>query len=387
MTPAAAQPAVLYLVPGGPPRQAVRAALMAMNVLPREATADAAGLHQLRDTLDQQPECLAIIDLQALRRPIHHPLALAGVLDDPASRARVVLARGNGGAVWDADRAWIRDLGFCGLVPGLDCTSLLGDAASVLDDVARCTGAGVPAGRKLQQYFSAMQVKPEPGTPRGLIRGLTGCSAEGACAALAQGAPTMDRSHKLTRYPACFIGSQGVDWLCARYRVTRPQAVSLGQALQALGMLCHVVHEQAFADAHLFFRTTWLPQAGQLQPGAVLQQLRGPSGVVVRDRSYRARSYPACFVGSEAVDRIQAWAGLPRHACEGVLNRLHGYGLIDHVTHDHPVRDGHFYYRFAEGTLGAGPWSPAQAAPQLPITPPSALRITTVDDRGRPPAV
>ena len=61
--------------------------------------------------------------------------------------------------------------------------------------------------------------------------------------------------------------------------------------------------------------------------------------------------------------------------------------LIDHVTHDHPVRDGHFYYRFAEGTLGAGPWSPAQAAPQLPITPPSALRITTVDDRGRPPAV
>ena len=84
------------------------------------------------------------------------------------------------------------------------------------------------------------------------------------------------------------------------------------------------------------------------------------------------------------------------HICEAVLDPLHVYGLIDPlyvcglidpVAPDDPVRDGHFYYRFFNGTQDAGPWSPARAAPQLPITPPSALRITTVDDLGRPPGV
>ena len=60
----------------------------------------------------------------------------------------------------------------------------------------------------------------------------------------------------------------------------------------------------------------------------------------------RVRTYPACFDGSEAVDALEVAFGPPRHACEMMLNRLHGYGLIEHVTQDHPVRNGNFFYRF-----------------------------------------
>ncbi len=348
MKPATAPPAVLYLLAAEPSRQAVRAALMAMNVLPMEAAAGIVGLLQLRDALAAHPEWMAIVDLQA-QAPPHHPLALVSLVQDQDVRARIVLARGNAGPVWDADRNWIRGLGFCDLVADVDCTALLADAACVLEHIAHHTGAGLAMAPRLRQYFSAMQVKPDSATPRALIRRLTNGSAEQLCAALAQGADTADRKHNTTLYPACFIARDAVGWISGRYGVTRPNAVALGQALQSLGMVHHVVHEQAFADAHLFFRTAWLPEAGHLLPGAVLHHLQGAKGVAVRDRSYRARTFAACFVGSEAVDQINAWTALPRHACETVLNRLHRFGMVEHVTGEHPVRDGNFYYRFTDG--------------------------------------
>ena len=208
--PSPIQPTVLYLVAPGPAARAVRAALMAMNVLPREATGDAAGLLGLQGQLSANPEWLAIIDMQALLpRAVGCPLALATLLSDTAVRARVLLARGNSGPVWQADRAWVRSLGFYDLVADLDSAALLGDAAVLL----------------------------EP-------------------------------------------------W----------------QTIVALA-----------------------------------------TGVASTDR---VRTYPACFIGSEAVDTLQVAFQLPRHACEMVLKRLHGYGLIEHVTQEHPVHDGNFSYRF-----------------------------------------
>lgn len=349
MQTATTKPSALYLLATAPSRQAFRAALMAMNVLPLEARPDANSLRQLHDALDLNADWMAVIDLQALIAPVHHPLALAGLLERPSVRSRVVLARGNRGAAWASDRDWVRSLGFCDLVSHLDCTSLQHECNVVLEHAARCTGAGLPMERKLQQYFSAMQVQPDAATPRGMVRRLTGVSAEQACAALAQGADTADRKHNTTHYPSCFVAAQGVDWLCTHYQLQRPDAVLLGSALQELRLVHHVVHEQPFADAHLFFRAAWTPHTDQLLPGAMLRHLRGPKGVSVRDRRYRTRNYPSCFVGSEAVDRLQEWTGSPRHACETALNRLQAYGLIEHVANAHPVRDGHYFYRFTAG--------------------------------------
>ena len=345
--PSPVQPTVVYIVAPGPAARAVRAALMTMNVLPREATGNAAGMRGLQAQLLANPDWLAIVDLHALLpRSVGNPLALVALLSDNAIRAQVVLARGNSGPVWHVDRTWVRRLGFCDLVADLDSAALLGEAAVVLEHVATHTGAGLVSAPKLRQYFSAMQVRPDSDGVRGVIRGLTQQTAEKVCQALASGVASADRVHNVTSYPACFVASQAVDWLCRHYRLPRLQAVVLGQALQSLGLLSHVVHEQVFADAMLFFRANTLAEDGQLAPDAVLKKLNAANGVVVRDRSYRVRNYPACFVGSEAVDVLQGAFGLPRHVCEMVLNRLHGYGLIEHVTLDHPVRDGNFFYRF-----------------------------------------
>ncbi len=84
---------------------------------------------------------------------------------------------------------------------------------------------------------------------------------------------------------------------------------------------------------------------------------------MVRNRSHRVRTYPACFIGSEAVDTLQVAFQLPRHLCE--IGAAHQQRLPDA-----PRRIG----------------KPA-AQTQLPIAPPSFLRIATMPERGRPPGV
>lgn len=117
--------------------------MMAMNVLPREATGDSAGLRGLPAQLSANPAWLAIVDLQALLpRSVGSPLALAALLRHATVRAGVVLARGNRGPALKEDRAWVRRLGFCDLVADLDSAAVLGEVAVVLEHVANNSGTG-----------------------------------------------------------------------------------------------------------------------------------------------------------------------------------------------------------------------------------------------------
>jgi hypothetical protein len=337
----------LCLLPPAGGQAAVRAALMAMNVLPSDVSPDRAGLQQLRTTLGQQAHAVAIVDIAAMKPALAHLLALAAFIQDPLVRKRVILTRHADGPVWDSERNWVKGLGFADLVAGLDASSLVAESRRLLIQVAAITGADAISADTLNRYFSAMQVRPDTQTPRGLIRKATGLSAEALATALASSAKALSRVHHLTAYPACFIGAEAVSWLASQYSMTRQKAVALGQALQALALTHHVVHEQPFSDGNFFYRTTVSSAADRLHPGAVLQSMTLASGVPVQDRSYRASNYPACFVGAQAVDWVHTHHKVRRHDAEIFLNRLHGFGLIHHVAHAHPVRDGHFFYRFA----------------------------------------
>ncbi len=71
--------------------------------------------------------------------------------------------------------------------------------------------------------------------------------------------------------------------------------------------------------------------------------------VDVRDRRYHLQTYEQCFVGSEACDRlVEAGLADDRGQAERLGDRLLEAGLFHHVTRDHPFRDDHLFYRFAD---------------------------------------
>ncbi len=335
----------IICMPKGEARDAVRAALAAMNVEPQDILPSRAELAKLVKTLHNHTNAVAIIDLAGVRHAAANILALAALLPDPSARQRIALTRGHCG-LWPTDRTWTQELGFADLYAQLDSISLLAESSGLLDWVARITGVAPAQHSVLKRQFDAMQIKPDYSSQRGRIRLATGLTAEELCAALLVHVNAKDRTYNFKLYPNCFLGKEAVDWMTGEYAVTRDGAVRLGAALQELGMLHHAAHEQMFEDEPFFYRTELSATTQRMSPGATLSLLKSKSGVIVRDRSYHGITYPACFVGSHAVDWLHAKLKLSRLDAEIMLNRLYGFDLIEHVTREHPVQDGMYFYRF-----------------------------------------
>ena len=67
---------------------------------------------------------------------------------------------------------------------------------------------------------------------------------------LTTGVEITDRRFRLKTYPACFIGSEAVDWLFKNVPAvtSRDDAVIIGQYLLNKGVFCHVLQEHSFCD-------------------------------------------------------------------------------------------------------------------------------------------
>ena len=70
----------------------------------------------------------------------------------------------------------------------------------------------------------------------------------------AKGFVRADRAYLGRNFPDCFIGHEAVDWLCARYLLSRQEAVTLGQSLLRLHVFRHVTDDHDFLDQHYFYR-------------------------------------------------------------------------------------------------------------------------------------
>lgn len=85
----------------------------------------------------------------------------------------------------------------------------------------------------------------------------------------------------------------------------------------------------------------------------LVEQMRGPEGLSIRDRRFRLTRYPNCFVGSEAV----AWIVRTQKATHAEAVRLGQLlverGIIHHVTDEHSFKDENLFYCFYE-TEAAG---------------------------------
>lgn len=63
-----------------------------------------------------------------------------------------------------------------------------------------------------------------------------------------------DRSWRGGKFPRCMVGSEAIDALAQKFRLSRAEATVLGQSLLDLGLLRHVADEHPFADDFLFYR-------------------------------------------------------------------------------------------------------------------------------------
>ncbi len=345
-----AEATVLLGLPDVPARAALRAGLMAMRLAPAPLPTDHRGRDTVLRGLADKPSAMVFIDIShgnAATTPTL--LQLDATLPRDASRRRVVLTRVAGGAglahVSEADRRWVQRLGFADLMPEFDALDCEGGLRAALDRVARELALAPPSPAELVRYARVMNGVRDTGSPRAVIRALSGLSAEALAALLDRSLDITDRTWRLQRFPQCFVGSEAVAWLARHFKRSAAEALALGQALMALGLLAHVAHEHPFLDDTLYYRLAVSAAADALDLGDVLTALTGRDGVPVADRSHLGKLYPRCWVGSEAVDHLVTRHGLQRHDAWLLLHRLMQFGLIEHVTHARPLIDGNFYYR------------------------------------------
>ena len=62
------------------------------------------------------------------------------------------------------------------------------------------------------------------------------------------------RRHKLKLYHHCFLGNEGVDWIVEKLKISRTDAVKLGQKMIEKKIFHHIVDEHQFKDEPLFYR-------------------------------------------------------------------------------------------------------------------------------------
>lgn len=88
-------------------------------------------------------------------------------------------------------------------------------------------------------------------------------------------------------------------------------------------------------------------------------------GFDVRDRSWRGQPFPNVFVGREAIDRLSALLGCDRATALVLGEQLRRARVFRHVAQAHPLRDGHYFYRFTPVSEKLRALSPRHLAADL----------------------
>jgi ribosomal protein L12E/L44/L45/RPP1/RPP2 len=239
---------------------------------------------------------------------------------------------------------WVRSLGAHAILPRL---SEAGEPSveHAIGAVLESVGAAPLDSAQLKSHLRAFEGNRLDQAPASIVRKLTARDAATVAEELAAGVEIADRLHGVKRYPQCFVGNQGVAWLAAQYDIERSAAVSVGRALVRLGYVHHVLKEHDFENDHLFYRVAPAGRYQEVEPPAVIRLLRQADGLIA-DRTWRAASYPSCFVGQQAVDLLCSHYRLSRAEATALGQSLADLGIVRHVTGEHEFKDGLFYFRF-----------------------------------------
>jgi len=111
---------------------------------------------------------------------------------------------------------------------------------------------------------------------------------------------------RLRKYKDCFVGSEAVDWMMEKLNLkTKEEAIEVGEMLLHRGFIFHYTRSASFLNS----KTEYYRFRDKLESSHKLDDDKINEIVVLmrwevqrKDRKKGKQVYPACFVGSEAVD-------------------------------------------------------------------------------------
>lgn len=85
----------------------------------------------------------------------------------------------------------------------------------------------------------------------------------------------------------------------------------------------------------------------------IYESMRKPAGgIKVEDRKWRFKTYPKCFIGTEAVTWISKYSGVSRKEAVRIGQEFLDAEVFHHVCRDHTFKDDYLFYRFQEDEDG-----------------------------------
>lgn len=256
-----------------------------------------------------------------------------------------------------AEQAWARHVGIASLLPGTSVAAWQDSLVPVLSRMLFTLGRPGVDAVKIEAYVNELLrtgAEPRPGPIKDAYVDAYQLESSGLNAARLleamrgpNGVAVGDRSWRGRSYRDCFVASQAVDWLVARFGMRRPAALRTCAFLWRTDRIHHVLRQAAFDDDFLFFRFSG--RRSELERVDLVQvetAMRSRAGVPVSERTHLGKLYPRCFTGTDAVEWMMARYALPLGAAETVGQRLLELGVFHHVLDEHGFLEGKFFYRF-----------------------------------------
>jgi hypothetical protein len=166
--------------------------------------------------------------------------------------------------------------------------------------------------------------------------------------------------------------------ISAGHAKTREEAVLLGRRLEQVdGLFQHVCEDHPFNDGYFFYQfkkknrekgsfTSTLSSTSEgsgndsvseaislecqkVATAAANAIVKTLWTVPVEDRRYRMKSYPQCFVGSDAVSLLVSSGHAASREEAVLIGRVlcHRYNLFHHVEQEHLLEDKYLFFRFS----------------------------------------
>ena len=91
---------------------------------------------------------------------------------------------------------------------------------------------------------------------------------------------------------------------------------------------------------------TKLPQLSSAEAIRFAREMQGKNGVEIKNRWFKLKSYPNCFIGSEMVSWLMQNKNMTQEEAVAIGQSLLEEGLIYHVHHAHNFKNEFLFYRF-----------------------------------------
>lgn len=251
------------------------------------------------------------------------------------------------------ERAWAARAGLAGLLPGSSSARWRESIVPSLGPLFQRVGRGAVHAERVGEYLRVLDVRQSNAAAGAVDQAFEAAGdpvIEGldlaAISSFLQGpggVPVEDRTYLGKTYRQCFVASDAVRALVAKQRLGSAAALAACRAMQRLGAIHHVVREKTFDDAFLFFRFAGACGVDLVEASAAML---GAGGLDIADRTYRGKTYPQCFVGSDAVTWLVGRHGITVGEAEAVGQRLLDLGVLRHVLGEHDFSDANLFYRF-----------------------------------------